>query len=68
MARYDYLDLRVHRLYLERIDSQPPVQMKPQRYATVITDTPPKSSSAAMDLAMQDGRNILDGKVHGQQL
>jgi hypothetical protein len=51
-----------------RIESLPPVQIKPQRYATFFTDTAPQSSSAAMDLAMQYGRNIIDGKVRGKKL
>jgi hypothetical protein len=51
-----------------RIDSLPPVRIKPQRYATVFMGTPPKSSRAAMDLAMQYGRNIIDGTVLGKQL
>lgn len=51
-----------------RIDSLPPVRITPQRYATVFTDTVPESSGDALDLAMQYGRNIIDGKVSGQKL
>lgn len=51
-----------------RIDSLPPVQIRPQRYAVVFADPAPSTSSDAIDLAMQYGRNIIDGKVHGQQL
>jgi hypothetical protein len=51
-----------------RIDSLPPVLIRPQRYATVITDTSPTSSREAMDLAMQFGKNIIDGTVNGEKL
>ncbi|SAK70578.1 hypothetical protein AWB82_04250 [Caballeronia glebae] len=51
-----------------RIDSTPPNDVKPRRYGTVFAGTNPDNDTDAIDLAMQYGKDILDGKVQATEL
>jgi hypothetical protein len=50
------------------IDAIPPSGTGPRRYATAFKDAYPARSSDAIDLAMQHGKNIVDGHVQATEL
>lgn len=50
------------------IDTIPSSGIHARRYSTVFPDTYPSQSSAAIDLALQYGKDILDGKAQAVQL
>lgn len=51
-----------------RIESIQPSNVKPRRYGTVFAGPDPASATDAIDLAMQYGKDIVDGKVHANEL
>jgi hypothetical protein len=50
------------------IDAIPPSGTCARRYSTVFPDAYPTRSSDAIDLALEYGKDILDGKVQATQL
>ena len=50
-----------------RIESMQP-NVKPRRYRTVYAETDPANAIDAIDLAMQYGKDIVDGKVQANEL
>lgn len=51
-----------------RIESIQRSNVKPRRYETVFAGTTPGNDTDAIDLAMQYGKDIVDGKVQANQL
>ncbi|MFM0052884.1 hypothetical protein [Caballeronia grimmiae] len=51
-----------------RIESMQPGNVKPRRYGTVYAETDPTNAIDAIDLAMEYGKDIVDGKVHANEL
>lgn len=51
-----------------RIDTGPTDDLHPRRYSTVCSVANPTRASDAVDLAMQFGKDIIDGKVHATEL
>ncbi|MCC8403345.1 hypothetical protein LJ655_15845 [Paraburkholderia sp. MMS20-SJTN17] len=51
-----------------RIDTIQPSEAKAQRYATVFDTASPTTAGDAIDLAMQYGKDIVDGKVQASGL
>ncbi|SAL83412.1 hypothetical protein AWB67_06398 [Caballeronia terrestris] len=51
-----------------RIDSIHPSNVKPRRYGTVFAETDSANATDAIDLAMQYGKDIVEGKVQAKEL
>jgi hypothetical protein len=51
-----------------RIDDMPPTETSARRYSTQFSAAGPTSSNDAVDLAMQYGKDIVDGTVHAIEL
>jgi hypothetical protein len=51
-----------------RIDSTEHPAEPGRRYATPLEDAHPETFGDAIEIAMQYGRDIIDGKVHAQQV
>ncbi|GGD91236.1 hypothetical protein [Caballeronia grimmiae] len=51
-----------------RIDTIPSSEAKARRYATLFDVVSPATMGAAIDLAMQYGKDIVDGKVKATEL
>ncbi|MGN8135207.1 hypothetical protein ACTJLC_10810 [Paraburkholderia sp. 22099] len=51
-----------------RIDTIPSSEVKVRRYATLFDAVSPATVGAAIDLAMQYGKDIVDGKVEATEL
>jgi len=51
-----------------RIDTIPSSEVKARRYATLFDAVSPATVGAAIDLAMQYGKDIVDGKVEATEL
>ncbi|MFM0480752.1 hypothetical protein PQQ81_09500 [Paraburkholderia strydomiana] len=51
-----------------RIDTIPSSEVKARRYATLLAAVSPATAGAAIDLAMQYGKDIVDGKVKATEL
>jgi len=46
-----------------RIDTIPPSSVAAPRYTTIFRDGEPETAALALDLAMQFGKDIVDGKI-----
>ncbi|WP_035553076.1 MULTISPECIES: hypothetical protein [Burkholderiaceae] len=51
-----------------RIDANPPTDIEARRFSTVFDGVPPSNPDAAIALAMQFGKDIVDGKVQAKEL
>lgn len=51
-----------------RIDTIPSSEVKARRYATLFDAVSPATVGAAIDVAMQYGKDIVDGKVNATEL
>ncbi len=51
-----------------RIDTGQPSEGRARRYATLFATTSPTTAGAAIDLAMQYGKDIVDGKIQAGRL
>jgi len=51
-----------------RIDTIPSSEVKARRYATLFAAVSPATAGAAIDLAMQYGKDIVDRKVEATEL
>jgi len=51
-----------------RIEGVQPSNVKPRRYGTVFAGANPANTTDAIDLAMQYGKDIVDGKVTANEL
>jgi hypothetical protein len=51
-----------------RIDTTPSSEVKARRYATLFDAVSPATVGAAIDVAMQYGTDIIDGKVKATEL
>lgn len=68
LHRDPYAKGRRHFSSFVRIDTIPSREVKARRYATLLGAESPATAGDAIELAMQYGRDIVDGKVEATEL